>query len=193
MTEDAKGRRLEYVGRNNEGWKIRYHVGGDTQELKSKDKARPELIAAFEALHECAVNGSDHLDPRFHEKRSIEISGMEHDWKSTKNRRNTTVYYRIKYPKHYKLNAETKNMLSDTKSDEAKLDPWPIHCIDLFNHLEPLVMAYVDGDRIEIQMSMIEKGDNNGDQEELGLDNEFEDDDQTQEIIKHTLKGVAQK
>lgn len=162
-------RKLEYIELNKAKWTIRFHnESGEVIEIKSKDKAMPELEDAFRGLKAFAVDGAPHLAQEYHQH--TEVSALSFDWK-TKNRRNGVLHFDTKVGGGGFIPGRTTKMLADSESAERKKGVWTFEAIKAFDAVEKFALEYVDGKRSQQKMHLV-KDDGGNKQGKMKLDEE---------------------
>lgn len=159
MSNDEKGRRLEYIelkgkGKNQKKWIFRYNIGPETHKLECDDTANPELLNAMTGLLDSALTSAPHVDKQYHD--ATIVTALEFDWKGAKSRRNAVIYFDTKVGREY-IAGRSQKLLADREVEEKKLGLWPDWCMEAFDAIEVQAFKYIDGDRSQKELSLMKE------------------------------------
>lgn len=156
---DTQGRKLIKVSRNGDEWKFKWSQGMAVLDLTSTERPLPELAEELDGLHKFAIEASPYIAESY-QAQTI-VSGVTHDWKGDDNRRNAVVHLTIKAGAHGFVKVSTPKKLADSNLDEKKKGRWDTNAVAQFDKLEQQAFAYIDGQRSQQVLPIIEKGDEN--------------------------------
>lgn len=168
---DSLGRKLMRIRRDGDEWRFTWSQGASVYTLKDNERAMPQLPAVLEALSSFAIDAIVFIEKKFHEK--VIVHGVDFDWKGDDNRRNGVVHIWVNNGAQGLTPIPTPKKLADNAKKEAKKPRWDEEAVKLFDQLSKQAFAYIDGERSQQTMPLMEDGAKKGKANGKKLDGEL--------------------
>jgi hypothetical protein len=153
---DASGRKITKIIKVGEEWTISWVQGTTKHKFTSNERPQPELVQELERLQPYAVAACDYIRNDCHHR--CTVYGMAMDNKGDGNRRNAEIFVAVNMDNlgpNSKL--KTPKKLADNSLDQAIKGRWDTNCVAQIDKVELQALAYVDGERSQQEIPLVEK------------------------------------